>query len=222
MSEVQAETPVQVTPPPTFGDLEAKSQQKTQEATPPAPAIETPAPKETPAVEPEKPAAESKETPPKEQGTEEKPAPPEKYELKLSENSLLHKGVLDRVAAYAKAQGLSQVDAQSVVKAQEEDVKAFIEDQKAQWKAEVLADKEIGGEALKENITLANGVLEKYGSATLKADLTKSGYGNHPELVRMLVKIGKASANDKAVIPRTTAREVRTVADVMYDNTPKT
>lgn len=223
MSEVQTGQSAQVTPPPTFGDLEK----------PAAPTESNPQAKpgeSNPSGEPAKPAeaapkadaTESKDKPTEktETGKEDKPAPPEKYELKLSENSLMDSSGLDRIAAFAKAQGLSQEDAQNLVKSQEQDVATLIADQKARWTNEVAADKEIGGEGLKENLTLANDVVKRFASDSLKTYLDRSGFGSHPELVRMLVKIGKASANDKFVHPNATQKSQKTAGQVFYDNTP--
>ncbi len=167
-------------------------------ANPPAP-IEQTKPVDAPAsdVAPEQ---KPETTVPKEQ---EKPKPvvPEKYDLKLSENSILDDVFIKRTEAYAKAQGLSQEDAQSILKAQEEDVAAFMEDRKAEWKKTTLEDPEIGGEKLTENIALAQRMLKKFASPSLEKELTRSGYGNHPEMVRLFVKLGRMAGEDKAVIP---------------------
>jgi len=223
MSEVQPETSAQATPPPTFATPEASVKTAETKTQPDAPAtVDTPEPKPTEASKADAKEGEAKPTEEKPESKEseskDKPAPPEKYELKLSENSLLDQSAIDRVAAFAKAQGLSQEAAAEALKTQEQDVAAFIEDRKAQWKDQTLKDKEIGGEALKENIVLANKMLERFATPELKKELTRTGYGNHPELVRMLVKIGKASADDKAVIPRTHTKNERSMADVFYDN----
>lgn len=250
METQTTETPAQVTPPPTFGDLEAKStpnpglEPLVLTPEPAATVIDpTPDPATTTVVQPDpakpaepakvdgdkKPDTEAKpdgEKPaPKEPEKTEKPVAPEKYDLKLSDNSLLNQAALDRIAASAKAQGLSQEAAQDLVKAQEGEVatamSSAIETRKEQLLKECLADKDIGGNEtkLKESIVLASSMLDKYGDAQLRKELTASGFGNHPGLVKMLVKIGKASANDKSILPKTTATSPqKSIADVMYDN----
>lgn len=250
METQTTEAPAQVTPPPTFGDLEAKSNPNpgsepiNLNPEPKATVTDpTPDPATTTVVQPDpaKPtepaAAEGDKKPevdakpdgdkpaPKEPEKTEKPVAPEKYDLKLSENSLLNQAALDRIAASAKVQGLSQEAAQDLVKAQEGEVAtamaAAVETRKEHLLKECLADKEIGGNEtkLKESITLASSMLDKYGDAQLRKELTATGFGNHPGLVKMLVKIGKASQNDKAILPRTTATSPqRSTADVMYDN----
>lgn len=163
---------------------------------------------------------EGETTDPQKSGKTEEKVVPEKYDLKLAEKSLLDKGIVERIAAEAKAQGLSQEEAQSLVTNRENDVAAFVETRKQTWLQETLSDKEIGGDGLKENVALANRMLDRFASPALKNELTKTGYGNHPEMVRMLVRIGKASANDKAIIPRAHQTESQSLASKMYDKTP--
>lgn len=248
MAEVQLEIPVQVTPPPTFGDLEAKATPpKAQEPITPAPKAEPPPKADPPPatadkVDPAKPTdppakpddkkpddatktdGDKKPDDPEKTEDKEKPVVPEKYDLKLSDNSLLNEAALEKIAAYAKVQGLSQEDAQALVKSQEGEVASAmavaVEKRKSQWLEQCKSDKDIGGEKLNENVTLAKDMLDKYGDENFRKELTDGGFGNHPGLVRMLVKIGRASANDKAIIPKTTPTAVRSAAEIMYDKTP--
>ena len=126
---------------------------------------------------------------------------PEKYDLKLSEDSILEASALDRIAAVAKAQGLTQEEATAFLKNQEEDVQNYINEMKDVWKKQAISDKEIGGEKLNENVALASRVIDRYASPELKTVFNKTGYGNHPELVRMFVRIGREMGNDKAIVP---------------------
>jgi hypothetical protein len=67
------------------------------------------------------------------------------------------------------------------------------------WAAAVRADKEIGGEKLAENLAVANKALGAFFSKDAIAALQKVGLGNHPELIRGLVKVGKAISEDSFV-----------------------
>ncbi len=188
--------------------------------TPPPADVNEPAEVNTPAETP-KPASDVKPVEEKTENTPKESEPaksvvPEKYDLKLSKDSLLDETIVKRTEAYARAQGLSQEDAQSVLKAQEEDVSAFMEDRKAAWKEQTLNDKEIGGEHLKENIALAHRVIDRFATPALKDELTKTGYGNHPELVRMLVKIGRLGAEDKFIVAGADAPAPKTLAERIY------
>lgn len=65
-----------------------------------------------------------------------------------------------------------------------------------QWATEVRADKEIGGEAFEANLATAKKAVDQFVSPELKTMLNETGLGNHPELIRTFVKIGKAIKED--------------------------
>jgi hypothetical protein len=65
--------------------------------------------------------------------------------------------------------------------------------QVAKWAEDVSKDKDIG---TPEAQAAARGVIDTYGTLELKALLNSTGLGNHPELVRMVAKIGKAMSED--------------------------
>ena len=155
------------------------------------------------------------------------PKVPEKYELKLPKDSVLDTAHLERIAAEAKARGLSQEDAQALVErdnalwatfAKEEAVKteAYIKG----WLDDAKADKEIGGENFTKNAELSYRVIEKFGTKEFKKALEDTGLGNHPELVRVFVKIGQAMGPDKFLPVGTTGKEDKSLADVFYGDKP--
>lgn len=136
----------------------------------------------------------AKETPvPK---AEDKPAVPEKYELKLQDGSRLDKAYLDKIASEAKEQGLSQEQAQKLVdhgssvvdsfaKAQQEALTAQVEG----WKKAALEDKEIGGAKFEETVERAHRNLKQFGTPELITMLDNSGLSNHPEVIRAFARI---------------------------------
>lgn len=150
------------------------------------------------------------------EGQSSQPAPtappakvvPEKYELKLPEGSQLGTSAIEKISAYAKQNGLSNKEAQSLLDEQSNAVKSFSEQQRTQhetlvenWRKEVEADTEIGGENFKQNVELASRVVKKFGDEQLIKDLNETGYGNYPPLVKLLHRIGKAMAPDQLVVP---------------------
>lgn len=176
-----------------------------------APAQE-PKPEVKPEAKPEeKPQVENKEA---------KPAVPEKYDLKLAEDSVLDSSVVEKVAALAKERGLSNDDAQKFLEQEEANVAEFIEKRKTDWAAEIQGDKEIGGEAFKENVELAHRVIKRYGTESLTKELNRSGYGNHPELVRLLSRIGKSMSEDQLVLPGAQAGGKKNIEDIFYPTKP--
>jgi hypothetical protein len=84
------------------------------------------------------------------------------------------------------------------------------------WSDAAAADREIGGPAFAENVAAARTALDKFGTPELRDALTATGMGNHPELVRAFVRIGKAMGDGQFVSGgRETVR--RGAADVFYD-----
>lgn len=155
-----------------------------------------------------------------------KPKAPESYDLKLPENSGLDKSDLDKIAATAKAQGLSQEDAQKLVERDNETLKAYSDRQQAKMDAErnawinaLNADKELGGDNLPKVAELSKRVIDRFASPELKAALESTGLGNHPELVRFVHRIGKLMANDTTVLGGPTAQAKREPKDVLYPQT---
>lgn len=66
----------------------------------------------------------------------------------------------------------------------------------AEWLQTAKADKEIGGASFEANTLLAKKAMVKFGGESLQAWLQETGLGNHPELIRAFVRIGKAMAED--------------------------
>lgn len=106
----------------------------------------------------------------------------------------------------AKAKGLSQEDAQKfadlgvkVAKMQQENYVRQIEQAQTQWAEEARTDKEIGGDKFDENAALAKRALDTFGSEALTKMLAESGLGNHPEVLRAFVRVGRAISEDRLV-----------------------
>lgn len=168
--------------------------------------VKAPEPVVAAPVEPVKPAEPKVEAPavvdPKvEKPAEPKAVAPEKYDLKLSEGSLVDARFMERIATHAKEQGLSNEQAQALLDQKSNEVAAYIQEQSAAWKEAALADKEIGGDNLNKNVEMAKRVVDRFGSDSLKKELDKTGYGNHPEVVRLLMKIGSSMSEDQLVVP---------------------
>lgn len=161
----------------------------------------------------------------KKEGEEEKPKEedkPEEYELTAPENSLVPKEWFDKTVQEAKEKGLTKEQAEALVNRDQSFMADLVTSHQAkieEWKTTAASDKEIGGTNLNKNIELARQVVEKYGTPDLKNQLEVSGYGNHPELIRLLVRIGNAYSPDTFVQPRTAVtEEKKSVADILYNN----
>lgn len=128
----------------------------------------------------------------------------QKIELELPEGSKLQPADVDKIASFAKEHGLSKDAAQALleresvtVQQRDEAALAQLAEQSETWKQEIIADKDFGGEKAAETAQLAHDVAIRFGSEVFVSELERTGLGNHPELVRMLARIGKAMAPDK-------------------------
>lgn len=137
------------------------------------------------------------------------PVVPEKYELKLPDDSPLDPVRVEKIAAFAKEHKLSQEAATAILQSEHEAAASVIEGQKKQhkveaaaWLEQTMADPEVGGEKGKEKIELASRVVTRFGSPELIQTLDTTGLGNHKELVRMLYRIGSAMREDQLVLPK--------------------
>lgn len=123
----------------------------------------------------------------------------DKIELALPEGSHLKQDDVDKIASFAKEHGLSKDVAQKLLERESATVAARdqaaldqLAEQSEAWKQEIIADKDFGGEKAAETAQLAHDVAKKFGSENFVSELERTGLGNHPELVRMLARIGRA------------------------------
>lgn len=70
---------------------------------------------------------------------------------------------------------------------------------KTQWKDSLDKDPEMGGEHLAETVLLSSRAFKSLASAEFQVQMEKTGFGNHPEFVRMMAKIGKLMGEDKLI-----------------------
>lgn len=146
---------------------------------------------------------------------------PETYEFKAAEGVELDTEALKDFEPVARELNLTNEQAQKLVDAypkilagvQQRQVEAW-QKQTQDWAADVKADKEIGGDKLTASLSKAQQALETFGTPQLKEYLNETGLGNHPELVKAFVKIGKAMSEDNMVSAANTGQ--RSAAEVLY------
>ena len=151
---------------------------------------------------------------------------PEKYEFEVDDDEPITDEHLDKIAQYAKEQGLSQEAAQKMVDMQSESLKAYDEAKTAEfeaakenWFEEAKTDKEIGGDEFAKNAELAKRVVQKFGTEKFADDLNTLGFGNHPELLRIFTRIGRAMSEDTLVHGnKLPAKEMSTEEDLYGSN----
>lgn len=126
---------------------------------------------------------------------------PEKYEdFTAPEGFGLDPELVGPFQEAAKAANLSQAGAQRMVdfgmKVVEKTLEGFQAqhiDRVEQWVVQAKADPEVGGRAFEENVRIAQSVIAQYGDAEVKEAFDTTGIGNHPALLRLFARIGKAA-----------------------------
>lgn len=162
-------------------------------------------------------------TPSKDEGAkaEGKTEEPVTYEFKTPEGVELDSGLADKFKAIASELKLPADGAQKVVdlyaSVRQAEAEAFAK-QVSEWGDAVKADKEIGGDKLPENLAAARKVIDTFGSDEIRSLLDSTGMGNHPEVVRMLVKVGKAISEDTFVRGKPATTPTKDAASVLYGN----
>ena len=147
-------------------------------------------------------AAESTET------TEgEAQGAPESYEDFTSEDGVTPDPEnVESFKAMAKEMNLSQTQAQQLYDMGVKLTKQVGDAQQAahaealtQWAQAARTDKEFGGEKFDANLGVGKAALDKLGTPELQTLLNESGLGNHPEVIRLLYKAGRALGDDNFV-----------------------
>lgn len=189
-----AGTPPAANPPastPPVGDPAASL------STPPVPPAENP-PAEPPKPAEGDPAAKKDE---KKDGEKPKEGAPEKYaEFKMPEGAKLDPADFDAFTAMARADNLSQEQAQKYLDLASARMAQMHQNQSQAWqnrvegwRQETISDPEIGGANFKTNQEHVLRAVNKFGVPGL-TELLNSGVGNNPALFKTFLNIGKAMA----------------------------
>lgn len=138
------------------------------------------------------------------------------------EGQELDAAALEQFEPIARELNLTNEQAQKMVDLYGTKIMPMVQQQQAeawqktteQWAADVKADKEIGGDNLTGNLSAAQRALAQFGTPELKEYLEGTGLGNHPELVKAFVKVGKAMSEDGMVTGKESGQ--RSAAEVLY------
>lgn len=154
--------------------------------------------------------------------TPQAPAVPEKYDFKLDEGSLLDAAYVEQFSQFAKEKKLTQDQAQEFLQREAQALNSFVQKQQqefekvqAEWVNQIKTDPEIGGDKFNQSIELAHRALKEFASDSFLKELETTGYGNHPELVRVFAKIGNLIKEDKMISP-SAAGGTRSIEEIFY------
>lgn len=163
---------------------------------------------------------------------EDTPKEPEKkpedqplvYDLKVPEGATLAKTSVDEFVSVAKEMKLPPEQAQKLVdwyakhngEAAATQAKAW-ETTVTGWAEQAKTDKDFGGAKFDASLKEAKATLGKFGNKEFTEALNITGMGNHPEMVRFLVKVAKAMGEDKPVDGTLKGSgEVKDIAKILF------
>jgi hypothetical protein len=155
--------------------------------------------------------------------------PPDEYaDFKMPEGIQLDETLMTDALPLFKEMGLTQDAAQKLVDFQATRVQADAQKQvdafnqlKTEWREQSANDKEFGGEAFNENVKLAQAAVNKFGTPELKTLMEDYGVGNHPEMLRFMVKVGKLTAEDVPGSTGSGGEGQKDVVSTLYPNDRK-
>lgn len=128
-----------------------------------------------------------------------------KYEFVSTES--YDPAFIDSYKSIAKDLNLSQENAQKVLDTFSKYETTRANQAGSTWLEQTRLDKEIGGENLEKSKVLVKKALSTFASPELKEFLTKGALGNHPEVIRMLVRVGKSVSEDDTFIKGGSTRQ---------------
>lgn len=167
-----------------------------------------------------------------ETGEDAAPVVPEKYELKASEGlPELDAEAVALAEPVFKEIGLTNEQAQQLVPVAEQFAQRIAEQmeaaatanvaqQRAAWLAEAQAAEDIGGAKWSDTLVAAAKGLDALGftkGTPFRDLLDDSGLGNHPDMIRAWLKVGRAVSEDSDFVRSGVATAgARTLADTLY------
>ena len=172
-------------------------------------------------------ASEDKTKPPETDDKVEMFGKPEDgYDLstvKAPEGVDLDKNALEKFAPVAEELNLSQDGLQRMTDLYGEIVKDAAEVQTKNliemedgWMKTIDEDSELGGDGRDEKLKNVTRATEKFGTEAFKEMLNTTRYGNHPEMVRFLKRVGDALDEDGVVTSKSAGRGQQPLEDVLY------
>ena len=167
-------------------------------------------------------------------GAEEKADAPIEYtDFSVPEGMQVDADALADFMPLAQDLKLSQDQAQKYVdifakgaeRAAKANVKAW-QDLKKTWNDEARADKDIGGEHYDDSIKLSKVFIKKWsqhtGNDKFWEALDSTGFGDHPEFIRLLTWVGNIVVDDDFDFGGSTGETPRTQAEIIYPDQGKT
>ncbi len=193
----------------------------------------TPAPAPTPAPSPD----DKKDDKPDDKKDDKAPKrAPEKYELKAADGITLSREVNTQFETLARELDLPQADAQKLLDLAPEISKMYgaqladnVQKATNAWAEQSKSDKEIGGSGDKAILDTNMALVAKARDAFASSELVKllgrndpkenpdgTGLGNHPEVVRLFLRLGRSISEDNKLVKGTETKTELSAAEKLY------
>lgn len=153
------------------------------------------------------------------------------YALALPKDAQIEASAIERVTTFAKDHKLAPDVAQKALDLADAEVKADRNKQNVlatesfktmatkQWVEDVKADTEFGGDKYLVTVEEVKRAADRFLTDADREVLNTTGWGNHPMLVKMFARIGRAISNDKLVNGNSGgAPSPKTDAQALYPN----
>jgi len=159
-------------------------------------------------------------------GAEGSQTPPDTYaDFVMPEGVALDEAALSEANPLFKELGLNQEQAQKVVDLYAKQVQAGSQTQTdnfnqlmSDWRDQAKNDGEFGGDKFDENVKTAQAAVNAYGTSELKQLLEDHGVGNHPEMIRFMVRVGRTLGEDVPGVSGAAPTKAADRVSILYPN----
>lgn len=160
--------------------------------------------------------------------TEEDGAPEAYEDFTIPEGYEIDQATMDTFKPLAKELDLTQDQAQKLVdfyndgaQKSTEESQTYYSDLMTEWQESVRTDKELGGTNFDDSLASAKAALDAFATPALYEIFEATGMGNHPEMVRVFARIGKAVKDDAIRIGSANPTAPKEAADVLFPSQNK-
>lgn len=152
-------------------------------------------------------------------------APDTYADFVMPEGVTVDQAMLAEATPLFKELGLTQEQAQKLVDFQAKQVQASSQSQTDsfnqlmnEWQEQSRNDKEFGGDKFEENVSIARSAIDKFGTPELKQLLEDHGVGNHPEVIRFMINVGKTTQEDVPGGNTNPTSKAQDIVSLLYPN----
>jgi hypothetical protein len=144
-------------------------------------------------------------------------------DLQMPEGVELDQSLLDGAVPLFEKYNVSKEDAQAFADLQASHVQASQQGQaeafnqlKLDWQDQSKNDPEIGGDKFEQSVSDAREALGKFGTPELTKLLNDFGIGNHPEIIRVMSKVGSLTKEDVPGGGNPASNSEKSRVDILY------